>query len=45
MFASPRFLIGVRLTPGAFIGIITMLMPLCLGASGSVRTAHHSQSA
>ena len=36
---------GRRTTPGRSVGIISALMPLCLGASGSVRTKVSSTSA
>ena len=36
---------GLRTTPGRSVGIISALMPLCLGASGSVRTKASNTSA
>ena len=36
---------GRRTTPGRSVGIISTLMPLCLGALGSVRTKVRSTSA
>ncbi len=39
MLWSPSSCMGTTRTPGVFMGTITMEMPLCLDASGSVRTA------
>src|SRR5260370_1586276 len=36
---------GRRSTPGAVVSMMSALMPLCLGAAGSVRTKHRHQSA
>ena len=36
---------GRRSTPGVVMSMISALMPLCFGASGSVRTKHRHQSA
>ena len=42
----PAMLISGRtVTPGASIGSTKVLMPLCLGASGSVRAASQPQLA
>ena len=41
----PRVWIGVSEKPGDFTSTIKIEMPLCLGASGSVRTASQMKSA
>ncbi len=36
---SPMFLMGATRKPGVSVGTMMIEMPLCFGASGSVRTA------
>jgi hypothetical protein len=46
LFSSPQMSAnGRHTTPGRSVGMISTLMPLCFGASGSVRTNVSSQSA
>jgi hypothetical protein len=42
VWPSPSTWIGAHEKPGSFVSTISIEMPLCFGAAGSVRQASHT---